>query len=829
MAAVDSNRYELMTHGVSGTTPEVILGAARVTLLPSPNGSQFFTDRDSCSPYRDRRIAYRWGQMTSGSLRKTLWVLLLPFALINVATWMLPKQQNGVDRILIGIVRAVFRIMGVALTALFAVQITIILADLLAAQCPTVPIDAPKEKHCYQWFALDGFELAKSIVVGLVAIGLVIGGWWLTRQNNDDDLEDKEALPETLRPTEEQTPDPSIPLIGSEEFIWAADSSAPPLLTAHAMAALSAVALLLVGEPGGGARWSAPLWWLSLVLFAVSVWVAGCTDDPRSSGGQTVRGGKESPKFWPVFTGWRGPLMVVVSGVVLVGCALFVLPGRIVNDKVSNGWTGSNNFIWILFIGLAALSTIAFVVVATVVIGGRQRWATTPREYRMWLGGVHGPVLAAAAALLGAAGGVALTSGVIAVVTRGDVKFGLFDLVQRSTYTGDRRKGFDLPSLYPSTAVMWGLTVCVSAVIGLIWAARLFLAEPGRRQAAKWLQRFAFKPDASRAAETCPCEVAKSQRLQWAAAEVKLNTSRIVAVIVSLAVLFGIVTTVNYRPIREGNGPLRTWNTVAENVGVIALIFGVVGLLTTLVQAARNPRGKARSLGVIWDLASFWPRESHPIVPPAYAPRAVRDLTKKTFELLEAQPDARVVLCGHSQGSLLMYSTAYQVIRLRRKTCAHRISLLTYGSQLKWAYGRAFPNVLDFHSHRGLLEELGKRWMNMARLTDLLGDMVLAWNLKVGIVQLRGDALSPNDDGVEQGKAADEWAADGGTVHVVRIGNEILLPDPSPSDWPALRTRQHSDFVSEPIWPQIIDTLLRDEAVDLAVAGGSDDSAVVAD
>jgi hypothetical protein len=383
----------------------------------------------------------------------------------------------------------------------------------------------------------------------------------------------------------------------------------------------------------------------------------------------------------------------------------------------------------------------------------------------------------------------------------------MFDLVQRSTYTADRRNGFETPALYGSTAVMWGLTVCVAVVIGLIWAARLFLAQPGRRQAAKWLQRFAFKPDASRAAETCPCEVAKSQRLQWAAAEVKMSTSRIVAVLVSLAVLFGIVMTFSYDRIRNGGGPLRTWNTVAENVGVIALIFGLVALLTTLVQAARNPRGKARSLGVIWDLVSFWPRESHPIVPPAYAPRAVRDLTKKTFELLEAQPNARMVLCGHSQGSLLMYSTAYQVIRLRRETCAHRISLLTYGSQLKWAYGRAFPSVLDFHSHRGLLEQLGKRWMNMARLTDLLGDMVLAWNLKVGIDQLRGDALSPNDDGVEKSKAADEWAADGGTVHAVRIGNEILLPDPSPSDWPALRTRQHSDFVSEPIWTKVVDDL----------------------
>jgi hypothetical protein len=436
-------------------------------------------------------------------------------------------------------------------------------------------------------------------------------------------------------------------------------------------------------------------------------------------------------------------------------------------------------------------------------------------------------LVAALAALLGAAGGVALTLVVIAVVTRGDVKFGLFDFLRKSTYTQDRRNGFELPALYTSTAVMWGLTVGMGILIGLIWAARLLLAESGRRHAAKWLQRFAFKPDASRAAKNCPCEVAKSQRLQWAAAEVKLATSRIVAVLVSLTLVFGTVVMISHQRVREGDGPLRTWAIVAENVGVIALIFGLVALLTTLVHAARNPRGKARSLGVIWDLASFWPRESHPIVPPAYAPRAVRDLTKKTFELLEKQADARVVLCGHSQGSLLMYSTAYQVIRLRRDSCAHRISLLTYGSQLKWAYGRAFPTVLDFHSHRGLLETLDNRWFNMARFTDLLGDMVLAWNLKVTVGELRGDALSEN--GVEAGKAAAEWEVDAGTVHVVRIGNEILLPDPSPGDWPALRTRQHSDFVSDPIWPEVVVRLLRHESVNLTVAGGGDNAAIVAD
>ena len=62
MSVTDTNRYELMTHGVSGTPPENLLGTPRLSRLESSNDSMFFTYRDNSNPYRGRRIAYRWGQ-----------------------------------------------------------------------------------------------------------------------------------------------------------------------------------------------------------------------------------------------------------------------------------------------------------------------------------------------------------------------------------------------------------------------------------------------------------------------------------------------------------------------------------------------------------------------------------------------------------------------------------------------------------------------------------------------------------------------------------------------------------------------------------------------
>ena len=68
------------------------------------------------------------------------------------------------------------------------------------------------------------------------------------------------------------------------------------------------------------------------------------------------------------------------------------------------------------------------------------------------------------------------------------------------------------------------------------------------------------------------------------------------------------------------------------------------------VQTYRNARVR-RTVGVIWDLATFWPRAAHPLAPPCYAERVVPELVHRATWLATEQ--GGLVLSGHSQGSVL--------------------------------------------------------------------------------------------------------------------------------------------------------------------------------
>jgi hypothetical protein len=114
-------------------------------------------------------------------------------------------------------------------------------------------------------------------------------------------------------------------------------------------------------------------------------------------------------------------------------------------------------------------------------------------------------------------------------------------------------------------------------------------------------------------------------------------------------------------------------------------ILGASAGLVALGAKLRESEGWRKTIGVIWDLVTFWPRAAHPLSPPCYAERVVPEvLTRLEWARGKHQ---QIVVSAHSQGSTIA------VAALMRLTDLDGVRLITYGSQLRALYGRVFPRV----------------------------------------------------------------------------------------------------------------------------------------
>jgi hypothetical protein len=154
------------------------------------------------------------------------------------------------------------------------------------------------------------------------------------------------------------------------------------------------------------------------------------------------------------------------------------------------------------------------------------------------------------------------------------------------------------------------------------------------------------------------------------------------------------------------------------NAGTYLISLTILGMLLLGVQAYRNERVR-RIVGVVWDLATFWPRAAHPLGVPCYAERAVPELAHRGAWL--ATDGGGVVYSGHSQGAVLVAAAVLQVPEAARPGTA----LLTYGSPLRRLYARAFPAYLNDAVFAGISDAVadvdGPRWTNLWRRTDPIG------------------------------------------------------------------------------------------------------------
>jgi hypothetical protein len=127
---------------------------------------------------------YDWGGLTSGSSLQPLWVLLLPFTVLNVAGWMHPPP-NRAFKGQIRSIRFLVRFLGLCMTASFAVWFAVVLVDVLGYQWTRrlAAVDVVRNFEVFGWKAVSTGDVQPIQVVGMVLGGLATSAvlWGINR------------------------------------------------------------------------------------------------------------------------------------------------------------------------------------------------------------------------------------------------------------------------------------------------------------------------------------------------------------------------------------------------------------------------------------------------------------------------------------------------------------------------------------------------------------------------------------------------------------------------------------------------------------------------
>jgi hypothetical protein len=705
---------ELRVHGVSGSAVETILDRPWNGRVAGDGDSGFYRPRPeiggTTGPGGATLEGYRWGSLTSGAAARALWLLLLPFMFANVALWLRPPLKPNRQ----GLYRTVARLYAATVTGTFVLALSGISMDLVGWQCAT-PDNACATSHWYlgfltrEPFGQTGRRLAVAALVPLLG---VLALWYLGKRTwsryeayeGDTDV-DGEGL--------------------SAPGFWRGKPLVGRLRRLHVAIALGTLDAVLAGVLATHDRDTAG-WILAgttgavLLLAVVALALRGMVDRDR-------------PGRWA-----EGYARVVRSLAVLLTIATFGYAWRPREDwPTHGGLPGYGMTITSLFavqIGLLLLLALTAVV---------------QRCPGMYLGGLAGPVIGS----LGLAVATAFTAGLF---------FQVADFLDKgATPVGTRSsEALEVPASLQWASLGMVATVLVVALVGLgTW---LFLVPRLRRTAAGIVAQDYPDTGADPArAKAIAAEIADTkltdhsgQLLLWG--YLPLGAA---AVVVTILALRG-VGPLDLVP--EGGLGARIL-TVAVTVGTYVIGLATLGLMALGTQAYRN-QSVRRVVGIAWDLGTFWPRGGHPLAPPCYAERVVPELVTRTGYLAST---GRVVLSGHSQGSVLVAAAVLQL-----PSTVDNVALLTYGAPIRRLYGRLFPAYVHDEALTKVNEKVDG-WVNLWRDTDPIGGAVGQPARDRRFVDPAGFPIAPGDTAYPEIRGHSDYIADpafGATVSELSAG-----------------------------------------------------------
>lgn len=744
---------ELLVHGVAGAPPGELLGDPRTVRITGDSTAAVFrraedTDAEAHPErYVGRPVpeAYCWSRLTSGNGARALWLLLLPFMVANLAHWARPAAPaTGRSPRAVRAYGLLVRLLALSLTVLLIAAACEVALDLVAWQCagsggcanqlPFPRADGP--------WGQPGRRLALGALLPAALTGLL---WYLS----DRTWSAYESQPPPAGAAEPDNPEDDTPALGRPGF-WYGRRLVARLRAAHTAAGLLTVAVAVaVPAAAYDRRAGTPVLeatgWVLQVLLAGTALCVVCV---------VCRRGRTEAR--PDHRLDRAAVALLPRG------ALGLLGAVLVYASWSrSGWTSAGRLPGDVAFGALMLGQGCCALALAVVARRLHRAAPDPAAA---LRGLGGP----AVAMLGCALGGVMSGGVAQRVA---------DWLDGGDTPG--MAGATLPG--PPVLLSWQAAVLPPLLLVLALLAAWFAV-----RGALATRRLAVTVAAEYPDE--PADPARSRRIAGARAAAALTDSApwFVAAVSGITLLLGagalagawISEQVPGEAARGSHPAVETAARAAQDTGSWLIGFGFVLFVTWGRRAYRDPAAR-RTIGILWDVGTFWPRAAHPFAPPCYAERAVPDLTWR-MTAWTGLTGGRLVISGHSQGSVLAAAAVWQL----PPDVRGRVALLTYGSPLARLYGRWFPAYFGPGPLTALHRDLDC-WRNLWRATDPIGGPVGA---------------CPDKD-VDRGPLVDPLA----------YGRSELHPLPAP-------ILGHSDYQADPAFAAERDRLL----ARLAVVAGVD-------
>lgn len=663
---------ELRIHGVGGTPP--------ADMLDDPHPVQVSGDRTAGvmrSSNNESVEAYSWGGLTGRSQLRALWLLVLPFALVNLAGWMTANRERTLHQALV-------QLAGLAITALYVLFAAAITMDFVAFQCAGKTGCASASWPLIGKGEIAGSPGQRAVVGAIGPVLLIVALAVLTRRTRRSYEHWNQS---GKLPTSGRADDPGL----SNPNFWDGRAYMAGLARVHHFTGLALVALLLSTTTASTTDSTfAP----ALTFWIVVVLLAAC--------------GMAFFRRFRRLIPWRLLPLAGVLFVVAAGVAAWVEPQTSPPGRPPSGMLPGM---------LPAFAVVLLVLWASVlglllfVRGDKNRPCTWRQRLRERITPFAVCVLAATLA-------PAFLAGTALSVAR---------LLGTASVSQPNRNGAEI--LYPQAYELLArslVVLIVLAVVIALFAGLIAWCKTGKEELACLVTAW---QEADSSAYSAMRDQAWMRRVRAALRIPKASLAAAEWMIWTLAVVItaGFLTYARYwteawlAAADKNEPPVVEVDVIplpplGFSVWTLYLLLGV--LLIVLWQGLRNPSTRRR-IAIAWDVVTFWPRAYHPLSPPSYAERAVPEMRTRVKRIWDA--GGSVVLLAHSQGCVL----AAAAVAGLPDGYGEDLSVVSYGNPIRRLYARHFPSYINDELFDTLDGKAGC-WHNFHRDTDYVGHRMFA-------------------------------------------------------------------------------------------------------